>query len=170
MTRIVAALAFVLLILIPLGIYGAGQFGLFAGTRPTDLGVHDGMLKAPGADARNVVSSQAAQQAHNDSNLIAPLKFTGDPAAAFTRLRTLLGNMKNVTLVTVQPDYIHAEFRTKTLKFVDDVEFLLDAKNGVIQMRSASRLGRGDFGVNRARLERIRAAFNRSTGVHARSK
>lgn len=170
MAKIAAALVFVLLILVPLGIYTAGQFGLFSGTRPTDLGVHNGMLKAPGTQARNVVSSQAALQPHNDSNLIAPLEFTGDPAAAFARLQTLLGNMKNVTLVTVQPDYIHAEFRTRTLKFVDDVEFLLDAKNSVIQMRSASRLGRGDFGVNRARLERIRAAFNRSTGARYRAK
>lgn len=159
MARIAGALALVLLIVLPAGILVAGQLGVFTGTRPTDIGVQDGMLKAPGADAHNVVSSQAASQAHNASNLIAPLRFQGDPAAAFARLQTLLRKTDNVTIVSATPAYLHAEFRTRTLHFVDDVEFLLDAQDGVIHMRSASRLGGRDFGVNRARLERIRAAF-----------
>lgn len=159
MTRIVGALALFLCILVPAGIFGVGQAGLFSGTRPTDLGVHDGMLKAPGTDAYNVVSSQAAMQPHNESNLIAPLHFQGDPAAAFARLQALLRAMPNVTIVSAQPGYLYVEFRTRMLHFVDDAEFLLDAKNGVIQMRSASRIGSRDFGVNRARLERIRQAF-----------
>jgi uncharacterized protein (DUF1499 family) len=158
MKKIIGALALLLAVLAA-GVLVAGQLGLFAGSRPTDLGVHDGMLKAPGAGARNVVSSQAAHQPHNDSNLIAPLHFDGDPDAAFARLQALLQGMGDATIVSVQPGYLHAEFRSRMLHFVDDAEFLLDAKNGVIQMRSASRLGRGDFGVNRARLERIRQAF-----------
>jgi uncharacterized protein (DUF1499 family) len=159
MAKIVGALALVLLILVPAGVFVAGQFNLLAGTRPTDIGVHDGMLKAPGEQARNVVSSQAASQPHSDYSLIAPLRFQGDPDAAFARLQALLRTMPNVTIVTTQPTYLHAEFRTRMLHFVDDVEFLLDAQHGVIHMRSASRLGRRDFGVNRARLEQIRTAF-----------
>ena len=101
MARIAGALALVLLIILPVGILVAGQLGLFSGTRPTDIGVQDGMLKAPGADAHNVVSSQAASQAHNASNLIAPLRFQGDPTAAFARLQALLRKMDNVTIVSV---------------------------------------------------------------------
>jgi uncharacterized protein (DUF1499 family) len=159
MAKIAGALLLIVVLVLPAGVFTAGRLGLFTGSRPTDLGVHDGMLKAPGAEALNVVSSQAAAQPHNDSNLIAPLRFRGDPAAAFARLQALLKTMDNVTIVSVQPGYLHAEFRTKILHFVDDVEFLLDANEGVIHMRSASRLGRRDFGVNRARLERIREAF-----------
>jgi uncharacterized protein (DUF1499 family) len=157
-TKVIGALAMLLAVLAA-GVLVAGQLGLFAGSRPTDLGVHDGMLKAPGVGARNVVSSQAASQPHNDSNLIAPLHFEGDPNAAFARLQALLRTMDGATIVSSEPGYLHVEFRSRMLHFVDDAEFLLDAKNGVIQMRSASRVGRGDFGVNRARLERIRQAF-----------
>jgi len=60
----------------------------------------------------------------------------------------------------VQPDYLYVEYQTATLKFIDDVEFALDAAKSEIHVRSASRLGRSDFGVNRNRVEKIRAAFD----------
>jgi uncharacterized protein (DUF1499 family) len=63
------------------------------------------------------------------------------------------------TLVTQRPGYLHAECRTKWMGFVDDVEFLLDPAARVIHVRSASRLGRRDFGTNRERIEAIRAAL-----------
>jgi uncharacterized protein (DUF1499 family) len=71
--------------------------------------------------------------------------------------------MPGATVVTSQPGYLYAEFSTPVLKFVDDVEFLLDQPAGVIQMRSASRLGRKDFGANRKRLEAIRQRFDASS-------
>lgn len=58
--------------------------------------------------------------------------------------------------------YLHAEFRSLIFRFVDDVEFLLDADAGVIHVRSASRLGYSDLGVNRRRVEAIRQAFSAS--------
>jgi uncharacterized protein (DUF1499 family) len=67
--------------------------------------------------------------------------------------------MPGARIVEEQPDYLYAEFETRWLKFVDDVEFLLDEPHGAIQVRSASRLGRRDFGVNRARIEAIRATL-----------
>lgn len=159
MKKIIRILSMVLLA-IPVLLLIAGQLGMLRGQRPADLGAPNHVLKAPGANSLNVVSSQANLHPHTDYHVIAPLKFTGDPAAAFGRLQKVIVGMEGASLVTVQPDYLHAEFQTKLLKYVDDVEFALDAAKGEIHMRSASRLGRKDFGVNRARLEKVRAAFD----------
>ena len=139
----------------------AGQFGFLRGQAPADLGVHDGRLKPP-SDTPNSVSSQAdlypshPQRAYAS---IAPLAFTGTAEQAMVKLASILNAMEGCTLVTQQPDYLYAQCSTALLRFTDDVEFWLDRSAGVIQVRSASRLGRGDLGVNRARVEKIRAQF-----------
>lgn len=145
--------------LLVLSLVAAGQIGLLRSTRPADIGVNNGLLKAPGAQALNVVSSQALRHPHTGYHVIAPLKFSGDPAAAFVRLQKVVASMAGARIIVARPDYLYAEYATRILKFVDDVEFLLDAEHGEIQMRSASRLGLKDFGANRARLEQVRAAF-----------
>jgi uncharacterized protein (DUF1499 family) len=76
------------------------------------------------------------------------------------KLAAVLQKQERTVLVSQGPDYIYAQCSTAVLKFTDDVEFMLDAGAGVIHVRSSSRLGRKDFGVNRARVEAIRAAFN----------
>jgi uncharacterized protein (DUF1499 family) len=65
--------------------------------------------------------------------------------------------MPRAKVVTAEPNYLYVEFTSKLMGYVDDTEFYLDEKAGVIQVRSASRLGRSDFGVNRERIESIRA-------------
>ncbi len=145
---------------LPLAGLLCGQMDLLAGMPPADLGVRNGMLKPPGADAQNVVSSQAAMHPHRPGHVIAPLRITGDPDAAFAKLETIVRGMDGASIVVSEPHYLRAEFRSKWLRFVDDAEFYLDTVAGVIHMRSASRLGRRDFGVNRARLEAVRAAFD----------
>ncbi|MES2888660.1 MAG: DUF1499 domain-containing protein, partial [Pseudomonadota bacterium] len=139
----------------------AAQVGLLSGQQPADLGVKDGRLKPP-SRTRNSVSSQAAlfpdhpQRAHAT---IDPLPFKGAGAAAsFKVLETVLQDMPGVTIVEQQPDYLYAQAQTRWLKFVDDVEFWANPASSVIELRSASRLGREDFGVNRKRIEAIRAA------------
>jgi uncharacterized protein (DUF1499 family) len=67
---------------------------------------------------------------------------------------------KRATIVEEKADYLHAEMRSLIFRFVDDVEFSLDADAGLINVRSASRVGYSDFGVNRRRMQRIRAAFD----------
>ncbi|WP_334190190.1 DUF1499 domain-containing protein [Noviherbaspirillum sp.] len=145
---------------VPVAVVLAGQMNLLSGTSPGDLGVRNGMLKAPGPDTQNVVSSQASLHPHQPNHVIAPLQFSGDPSAAFAKLKKIVAGMDGATVVVSEPRYLRAEFRTKWLRFVDDVEFVVDTGGGVIHMRSASRLGRRDFGVNRARLEAVRAAFD----------
>ena len=129
--------------------------GLFSGTRPSNLGVHDGRL-APPKPTPNNVSSQADRNA-DARHYIEPLHYTGDAQRAWAALRNIVAGMPRVRVVKSEPNYLYAEFTSKLMGFVDDVEFYLDAKAGVIQVRSASRLGRGDHGVNRQRIERIRA-------------
>lgn len=62
-------------------------------------------------------------------------------------------------VVCATPEYLYAEFRSRIMRFVDDVEFALDATRGVFHVRSASRVGVRDFGVNRARVEALRGAL-----------
>jgi len=137
----------------------AGQAGLFGGKRPTDLGLHDGKLKAPLSESSNSISSQATLHPHSDHHIIAPLTYHGDGKGAFVKLTNIVRNMNNATVIAAEPTYLYAEFRSRLMKFTDDVEFALDEQAGVINMRSASRLGKKDFGANRKRLESIRAAF-----------
>ena len=74
-------------------------------------------------------------------------------------IHSILQSMPGVTLVEQRPDYLYAEAQTRWLKFVDDLEFWISPQKGVIEVRSASRLGRKDFGVNRQRVETIRQAY-----------
>ena len=137
-----------------IGLVAGGQMGLLAGSRPTDIGVHDGRLK-PAPSTPNCVNSQSKE----GYSIIAPLAYSGDGKIALARLRTLVTAMPAAKVIEFRGDYIYAEFSSKWMGFVDDVEFYLDEKAEVIHVRSASRLGRGDFGVNRQRVEAIREAF-----------
>lgn len=140
----------------------AGYAGLLSGTRPANLGVKDGRLSPP-SKTRNSVSSQARKHTDHPQSAYAaidplPLK-NGDPAASMLALAGVLQAMPGVTLVAQEPDYLYAEAQTRWLKFVDDVEFWVNPQSGVIEVRSASRLGKEDLGANRKRVESIRSAY-----------
>lgn len=129
--------------------------GLFSGTRPDDLGVRDGRL-APPKRTPNNVSSQADRTA-DVQHYIEPLRYSGDARQAWAALRRVIDGMPRVRVIRSDASYLHAEFSSKLMGFVDDTEFYLDEKAGLIHVRSAARLGRGDHGVNRERVEFIRA-------------
>jgi uncharacterized protein (DUF1499 family) len=140
----------------------AGQLGLLKGTSPGSIGVRDGKFKPP-SRTENSVSSQAGlypDHPMREYAQIAPLALRGDGAETLVRLRSAIEGMPGAKIVTSQPDYLYAQFATRWLGFVDDAEFWFDPAAGVIQVRSASRLGRKDLGVNRARIEAIRAGLN----------
>ena len=139
----------------------AGQAGLLAGKAPAKLGVVDGRLKPPSSNP-NSVSSQASlypDHPQKANATIEPFAFKGDGEAAIQQLAKVLTTWERTVIVTQNADYLYAQCTTALLKFTDDVEFWLDKPNNVIQTRSSSRLGQKDFGVNRARVEAIRAAF-----------
>ena len=87
------------------------------------------------------------------------MPFEEDMAIARERLLNILRTMPRTTITANTHNYIHAEVRSRTWGFIDDVEFYLDDQNNLIHGRSASRLGHRDLGVNRRRLEKIRTAF-----------
>lgn len=123
----------------------------FPGTRPANLGVADGQF-APCPVTPNCVNSQSQDREH----AIAPFRYATSPEAAFDKLKAILSAQSRVNLLTTTNDYIRTEFTIPIVGFVDDVEFYLDQAANVIQVRSASRLGESDLGVNRKRVESIR--------------
>lgn len=127
---------------------------IFAGQRPNNLGVRNGKL-APCPKSPNCVSSQSSDPIHQ----IAPLNFTTTPEKAIAFLKIIIQSLPRTKIITESEDYLYAEFKSALMGFVDDVEFYLDPKTKVIQVRSASRLGESDLGVNRQRIETIRAKF-----------
>jgi uncharacterized protein (DUF1499 family) len=128
---------------------------MFAGKRPQNLGHGTGRL-APCKASPNCVSSQADPS--DKEHYIAPLALKGDAIAA---VRNAVESMPRTSIVRVEPGYLYAEFQSKLMGFVDDVEFLADPAAGVVHVRSASRLGRRDFGVNRSRVEALRAILEK---------
>ena len=139
----------------------AGQIGLLRGKMPVDLGVHDGLLKPPSTTPNSVSSQAALHPAHpmHDQAAIAPLALRGDGPATLARIKAIVSTMPGASVVNSAPDYLHAQFETRLMKYVDDVEFWFDPKANLVQVRSASRVGRKDFDVNRQRVEAIRASL-----------
>jgi uncharacterized protein (DUF1499 family) len=133
--------------------------GLFSGKRPDGLGVKNGRLKPP-PGSPNAVSSQAQDAGH----AIAPLSYSGLPTRAMDALVEVIKSTPRTRIVSQTGDYVYAEYESALMGFVDDVEFWFDPDAKVIHVRSASRLGYSDFGVNRARIEDIRRKFYVSSG------
>ncbi len=105
----------------------------------------------------NCVSSLATDPGHR----IEPLRFHDAPAAAWLRLQKVLDKLPRTRIIERTPQRLRAEFTSRVFRFVDDVVCVMDEAAGVIQVRSASRVGYSDFGVNRRRVETIRALFDR---------
>ena len=135
----------------------AGQLGLLKGTPPADLGVHDGKLKPP-SKTPNSVSSQASlypDHPQRDYADIAPFAVSGQLDVAMDRIARIVEDMEGAKIVAREPGYLYVQL-TRLMKYVDDAEFWFDPVARVIHVRSASRLGSSDLGVNRKRIEFIR--------------
>jgi uncharacterized protein (DUF1499 family) len=135
------------------GFYLGASMGLFSGKRPTDLGFRDGAFKA-GDWKPNWVSSTAPKD--DAKHYIAPFAIRGERAKAWAALDAAISATPRATIVRRDPGYIHAEFATKA-GFVDDAEFAMAPDGSAIHVRSGARLGIRDFGVNRDRIEALRA-------------
>jgi uncharacterized protein (DUF1499 family) len=127
---------------------------MFSGKRPDNLGVKEGRLASCGRRL-NCVSSQA--DPGDAQRYVAPIPFKGSAVDALAAARRAVESMRRATIVRHEGNYLHAEFRSRLMGYVDDVEFTYDDKAGVLHLRSASRLGRRDFEVNRKRVEALRA-------------
>ena len=117
------------------------------GNRPVDLGLKDGYLR-PCPSSPNCVNSMVNE---DEVHRIEPFR-----GVSLAELRELLQNEERVEIVTDHENYLHAEFTSLLMRFVDDVEFFSIAEEQVIHVRSASRLGSSDLGANRRRVEGLR--------------
>ena len=140
----------------------AGQLGFLNGKQPSNLGVKADRLKQP-SFSPNSVSSQADLYPDHPQLQYArieplPLK-DGNLATSMTKLADVLRSLPSTAIVETKPDYIYAQSQTRLLKFVDDVEFWFNPAKGAIDVRSSSRLGRKDFGVNRQRIDLVRQKY-----------
>jgi len=131
------------------------------GRMPDGLGVTEGLLQ-PCPKSPNCVSSLSKDEEHG----IVALKINGSPETAWRALEAELESRPRVDLEERSEGYLHAVFTSKLMRYRDDVEFYLNASAGEIEVRSASRVGYGDMGVNRRRIESIRTALALRGVVH----
>ena len=139
---------------------GLASLMCFAGCSGTvpELGVENGTLMSCPATP-NCVNSQAVDSEH----AIAPLHYAGTVAEGQARLLQIIRSGKRTKVITTEDNYIRVEYASALFGFVDDVEFYFQpekAGSTIIQIRSASRLGHSDLGVNRKRIEQIRSEMN----------
>jgi len=133
------------------GLLAALSLSGCSGNPPLNLGAQNGRLAMCPASP-NCVSSQATDPQH----AIAPLRYAGTPAESKAALKAVLQTLPRTRIVRETDDYLYVEFTSALWRFVDDVEFYWEKSRPEIQIRSASRLGYGDMGVNRKRMETIR--------------
>ena len=126
----------------------------FAGTQPENIGVTNGKL-VPCPSTPNCVSSQSEDAEHS----IQPLSYQGDGEEAISTLKDIINQQEKTQIISESDGYLYAQFTSHWMGFVDDVEFFVNEDKGVIDVRSASRLGESDLGVNRERIETIRQVF-----------
>lgn len=116
----------------------------------------------PCPDSPNCVSSMASEQKHH----VEPLDTSGmAQEKAKAVIMNILKDTKRCRIITVEEQYIHAEYRSFLFRFVDDLELFFPEATPLIHIKSASRIGYSDFGVNRKRVEKIRSLFQHRTGM-----
>jgi uncharacterized protein (DUF1499 family) len=135
------------ILLITLGVFLNGC----SGTK-SDKNVVGNEMPAGCPDRPNCVSSQA----HDGKHAIEPFHIKGDPTAGWNAITGIIRSLPRTTIVKATEKYLHAECKSRLFGFIDDLELYLDPVTGVIAIRSASRVGYYDFGVNRRRLTDLR--------------
>jgi len=136
-----------------------------AGARPENLGVHQGEL-APCPDSPNCVSTQGQDEAHR----VAPFVLAESPAEAWEAAKRAVAGLPRTKIVSESDGYLHAEWTSALMGYVDDLELALDSSQGEIEVRSASRVGYGDRGVNRARVEALREALVSADAIRSEAR
>jgi uncharacterized protein (DUF1499 family) len=105
----------------------------------------------------NCVSSQAIDENH----FIAPFKIVADTEQVWIALKQALQNQTRTVITQESDAALNAEATSLIFRFVDDINIILDEEQKLIHIRSASRIGYGDFGVNRRRVEQLRAQLKK---------
>jgi uncharacterized protein (DUF1499 family) len=122
-----------------------------SGTKSNKNSVDNEVL-AGCSDRSNCVSSQSQDAGH----AIEPFRLKGDPTTVWNAITGIVGKTPRTTIVKTTEHYLHAECKSRLFGFIDDLELKLDTETGIIDIRSASRTGYYDFGVNRRRVSGLR--------------
>ena len=125
--------------------------------RPKNLGIKLNHLNS--CNKKNCVSSTNAS---TDDSFIEPIKMIEPIEVAQEKLSKIILKNKQAKIIKLNPSYIYAEFTSSVFQLVDDVEFHLSKTSKKIFIRSASRTGKYDFGVNRKRIEEIRFKYHQN--------
>ncbi len=126
-----------------------------ASRKQPELGLINGQLR-PCPVTPNCVCSELQME----GAYIEPLSYTTVAADAWVEIKRVIFETGGV-VITEEADYLRVVYQTPLLRYIDDVELRQDKNKQVIHVRSASRVGQSDFGANRKRVEKIRAAFNK---------
>ncbi len=133
-----------------------GSLGIFLGVNAdAKLGVKDGKLMPCNGRYNCAITQTVDGQRPNAQ----PIHYTGSKEEARALLKKIILSFARVKIVAETDNYLHATFESKFWKFIDDVEFYFSEDESVINMRSASRVGKYDLGVNKRRLTKIRKRF-----------
>lgn len=146
---LVAVLA---LLLIGIGLFATRSY--LSRANPPELGLLDGRLRACPASP-NCVCSEGSSGEHQ----IAAFPYRGDRASTEAALRRALGSLERSHVLQGHGDYWHVQSVSALFRFIDDVEFRFDDAAQLVQVRSASRVGYSDLGVNRKRIEHLRERY-----------
>ncbi|MDD2219502.1 MAG: DUF1499 domain-containing protein [Desulfoplanes sp.] len=141
---------FVMKILLPIVLLVLFAGGCRSSSLPDVLEAPVGLDQCP--QSPNCVFSGDRDAEH----AILPWRIKGDLVTGWERICAEVVVLPRTTIVQKTPVYVHAECRSLIFRFVDDLECLLDPQSGVVAIRSSSRKGYSDFGVNRRRLETLR--------------
>lgn len=126
----------------------------FPPSKPETVGLRDNSLQNCGSKPNCVCSIQ------NDSvHGIAPFQIRENVNSSMEKLSKIIQSMNGARIISSQEGYLYAEFKTSFFGFIDDVEFHVNESANSIEVRSASRLGYSDLGLNRSRLESIRKKY-----------
>lgn len=129
------------------------------------MGMGGSTVAGPGLRDGRLVDCPAAPScvvtgASRPARRVAPIGYPGERAEMHAILIGVLRSWPRTEIVTVRDDYIHAVQKTRWFRFMDDLECHLPAAERLVHLRSAARAGWYDFGVNRARVERLRRTVN----------
>jgi len=122
-----------------------------SGQRPTNLGITDNKFTAC-PSSPNCISSDA----HDQNHYVLPFKFNVPAIDAWLAAKQAILELPRTQIITQTSTYLHAECSSAVFGFIDDMELHLRSSDGIIAIRSASRLGYSDLGVNRLRMESLR--------------
>ncbi len=132
---------------------------LMFGIKIDAIGVHNGKLM-PCNGKWNCAITQTVDGQKPSTQ---PIYYTSSKKDARALLKKIILSFARVKIVSEADDYMHATFESGFWHFIDDVEFYLPNNAKVIQMRSASRKGKYDFGVNKRRLKKIKKMFDKDS-------